>query len=319
MLFVFMWFIQTTNCECAYTIETKLGIEDVNIETRPGDNICVNITQYPFFVMILDYDNGDSFYKYTRNRVTHELVEDYHALLRYLPLYHSFPNPSSSFTIQTPEESQISMILISFPGMCRNGIYFSNYQIDYANFSINLPEESFFSLKPYDDKCLMFGAIGDHHIEISINNFNVENQFFIYSSYTNFTALNESQTFLKYDSKESRLLRFIVDENDPIHDVNILFKASENLIRNDVFDFYLPPIALDDCEAGYHWVDENIAIVFVSIAAGLGFIILLCIAFFCVFTDFPSVPTAIELNDTSHVSPKDKETQSLLPENNMPY
>jgi hypothetical protein len=268
-------------CLCTIFIDTSLGIEQFNYFTNDGDIININVTVYPSFLVFIHF--GDD----TLYRDCHYPIDgppDCHEqVMRFIPIYSSISNPTHLLEIETPVSTNLSFMTVTLPGMCSNGIYFSILQ--FGTLRLHRGGDGFHNLSVFDDKCLVFGPQEKVSLVLTMKSQDFEDQLFVYWTFTNFTSVSGNGTLKlnNYDgSKEPLFVRFVADDFEAPHEVNIEYLSSANFSRNPRFDYALPPILFQVCDEESTGSMEGLAISFIILIVGFGGILLIWICFLSV-------------------------------------
>lgn len=178
---------------CTINITAGIGAKFYRLSTNDNDNICFTISTYPFFMIFNEFENTVIYQQYSSSSIDKEYEKTEESLLRFLPVYKVMASPFESVVLKTPVASNISFTIASFPGMCLNGLYLSNKEIDtviFSKFYEKNGEKKFFKLNEYDDKCLIYSSpFMKQHIKIQMISSNLTNQIFLYSGFNNYFSI----------------------------------------------------------------------------------------------------------------------------------
>jgi len=274
--------------QCANRIIIKPGVKHFSFDTNEGDEICINTTLYPSFVVFSTFEKDTLLYKYTSMVQSSNLREDFHTYLRFLPFYMVIPSPFSSFTVQTPSNTSLSFTTVSLPGMCANGILFTNkisHEMVFSKFI-----SGFYGLKVFDDKCLIFTSQGHHNISVDMISDDFEDQLYIYRTFSNFSSISGNSSSTIYGKKDRPVfLRIVADDLSPPDYINLTFQSDSPEPPKPGSSSYVfqydPPI----CDEIPVWYSEEIT---VSMIILLSFLVLLTGILFsmkCVCPESPSM------------------------------
>ena len=183
MFFYFLFIFITAN-ECSYTFTSHIGFENHYLDTDDGNIVCINVSDYPFYLVVRSFSDDTMYYQYQSGTKSDQLSLKFSTLLRFLPLYQTIQDPFGSISIETPTGTHLSFTTASLPGICTDGIFFSTQKED--NIILSPKFSSFYSLNVYDDKCILFSNGAQQNISFSIESNDFEDQLFIYRNYTDF-------------------------------------------------------------------------------------------------------------------------------------
>ena len=286
MFFYFLFIFITAN-ECSYTFTSHIGFENHYLDTDDGNIVCINVSDYPFYLVVRSFSDDTMYYQYQSGTKSDQLSLKFSTLLRFLPLYQTIQDPFGSISIETPTGTHLSFTTASLPGICTDGIFFSTQKED--NIILSPKFSSFYSLNVYDDKCILFSNGAQQNISFSIESNDFEDQLFIYRNYTDFFSINVniSSTIISSENPESLLLaRIVADDLNPPTFIEISMKAINNIeetfkTRNPNRDFYIPTKALQTCEFETHWYNETIVICIIILTILLGILALIIFSSMC--------------------------------------
>ena len=191
-MFCFVFLFPFSFAHCDYVINAEYGGKKYTIETDYEDKICINTSIFPTFILIDSFNDDTEYLQYfsVSNKTSYL---NFNALLRFLPMYQTLSIPFSSGTIFTPTPTNLTISIVSLPGMCNNGYYFSNKRADSIRFA--KVASGFESLTVYDDKCLIFTTFGNKTVSFEMNSNDEEDQLFVYYSYDNYTSISGNSSF----------------------------------------------------------------------------------------------------------------------------
>ncbi|OHT17634.1 hypothetical protein TRFO_00906 [Tritrichomonas foetus] len=248
--------ISLLSLNCKETIQPKLGINNYTFDANENDIICIEPKIYPVYILFSEFPSDTLLEKYIYNPNNNTHLLDFSALLRYLPIYDYSLSPSTRTILKTQSNGSISLTTSVFPGMCSNGIFFSNSE----KFDLSFSERSFgfWKINNYDDKCIIFSA---SKIKMEINSNDDEDQFFLYSDFDNFTSISGNNTLMIDDIERNYLVRFVADDSNIPNHVSLSFEGCSTC--NNKNDMYLPQFLIEKCSNHKKWYGNNIAIVLI--------------------------------------------------------
>ena len=248
---------------CNTKIDVSPGAQSYIIETEENNNVCINTTFYPTFILIDTFSDDTEYIQYNSIDNGQYNIES-NAILRFLPMYQSLETPFSCSTIFTPSPTNLTITTVSLPGLCNDGIYFSNKKTDTIKFSRH--STGFENLDVYDDKCLIFTSIGNKNVSLEINSNDNEDQLFVYYTYDNFTSISGNNSF-SFEMDETSLtpliFRIVADDKSPPEWTKVTIETDGDEPRNEMSDFYTPIFVPPTCDDSDLWYNEELAIVLI--------------------------------------------------------
>ncbi|OHT12882.1 hypothetical protein TRFO_17153 [Tritrichomonas foetus] len=262
---------------CNYDLSPKIGTEHFIYNSNEDELICINITVYPFIIIFNEFDENSIFQQFSSQYNLSDLFIKSESLLRFFPIYQYFESPFDVIVIKTPTATKISFTTVSFPGICQNGIYISNYLIDSLSFSND--GDDFFKLNVYDDKCIVYSTEFLQTVKIEMQSNDNEDQVFIYHSFEEFISINgnSSTEITSKNEKYPLIIRIVADEENPPTSIKIDFSTSITSSPTNFqprCDFYLPASKIEKCPDLDTWYTEKTAILVVVSTCG-SFLILM--------------------------------------------
>ena len=254
MLLLFVSFIFS---KCNKEINAGLGARHYEFEMEEDEYICINTSFYPTYI-IVDTFEDDTEYTYYSSMTDTEKSEKFTALLRFLPIYQRLNEPFGAAAIHTPSAAHISITIAALPGMCNNGIYFSNKRKD----TIRLSKFStgFENLQVYDDKCMIFTALGVTNVTFDMISDDYEDQLYAYYTYTNFSSISgNSSASLQFDENNPLIIRIVADDVSPPDWALISIESDGEEPRFEQCDFYVPKLTPPTCKDDNLWYGERLA------------------------------------------------------------
>ena len=252
-------FLNTIKSECDMIINTKIGVKKYEINLKNDGYICFNTTYYPLYISFNNYEKDVLFYQYNSLYNYKTMNETFHTYLRFLPFYISLNSPFSSASVFLPALTNITFTISTLPGMCNNGIFFTNLLNEELSFSKF--KTGFFKLDIYDDKCIIFTSQGHQNLEINMESDDLEDQIFIYRSFNNFTSISGNNSIKIFSKKENPLfLRIIADDISPPDYINISFQSDGEPARKPGNSFFIPQFDPPICDDEITWYTEKLTI-----------------------------------------------------------
>lgn len=266
---------------CDYIANGGLGSKNFIFNTKKKTNICINTTIYPTYIIFNNFEDTTELISYSGVSASGFMEEKYRSLLRFLPFYQEIQSPYGSFTIYNPVKARISFTLITLPGMCTNGIYFSTKLLDSVTFSKHM--NGFNKLNIYDDKCVVFTGTGQKKITLKLLSDDYEDQLYVYFSFNNFTSISGNSSLqLEAGTSQPLIFRIVADDFSPPDWATINVETDGDEPRWSGSSFYVPKLEPPFCENVDSWYDEKTAIILIVILIILGILLIVLLAQKCI-------------------------------------
>ena len=227
MFFLFFCFLCLEAKEIE--IDTELGVRHYSLDCQIGDTVLVKSLYYPFIIIFNSFNDDTTMIEYNSlsyNSTTFSQSSEVY--IRFLPTFITYTTPFSFLNFFINSNTTLKFTLATLPGMCKNGFYISTKETDIIQFSKSAV--NFFKLKEFDDKCIIFGSHNTHILSLEMKSYDSEDQFFIYSSYTNFTSISGNSTFTiqQNDPEHPPFARIVTDDLLAPESATILFSTIDD-------------------------------------------------------------------------------------------
>ena len=248
---------------CDEELPQTPGVHMYNMpETDVDRTYCWNTSLSPTYLAFDQYGKNSMFSQYTWSTVEDEKVLYDKTEIRYLDPVIRF-DKSASVQLTQPAGSPLTFTLANLPGMCNDGIIFSNYVLRYLDFSTT--NDDFFNLKPNSDKCILFTGYSQQEIQILLQSSCPKDQVLIYENehyYESLTA-GTNGTY-KCDSSQLCLIRVLITNSSFDAKMSIA-QSSFNGSSTYYYDaYYLPDLKVPACKHQYKWHNEKIMITLIA-------------------------------------------------------
>ena len=265
---------------CNYVKTNHLGAEMFNTQLNKGESLCINISYYPTFVIFENFAKDTKFDEIKHYPLPSSPETRKSTYIRYLnnyiPIIDSFVQ-----IVFTAESSDIlSFTVLSIPGMCDDGIYFTTKTKD--EIILSNSGFGFNKISPFSDKCVFKSVPGETNVSISYETDSSWSQVFVYDSFDDFYSLSNDDSH-SFNTTSPLFYRIIVGEHSYYNKVTVIFESDDELAgympRDDYF--YFEEI-VDYCESEKTWVTPEIAIIVLTICIILLIIVLLWLGKLCI-------------------------------------
>ena len=160
MFFLF----SSVKSNCTFHIAPQLGFRIFHEILNDNDEICINISHFPFFIIFGEMPHNMQYIEYRSTNYTKNLTYYRSGIGERLPYYYSIQIPFASITILCPKRGTVSFAFGTFPGICKTGTFFINFRNFQIELTSKLQQEK--SLSPFDDKCALFTSRGNQSFKI---------------------------------------------------------------------------------------------------------------------------------------------------------
>jgi hypothetical protein len=250
---------------CTTTIWPDVGVWHHNFSTSDGDAICVNYTVYPTFLIFLEH-SPDTFYtEYFSQTNPSNLSKLFSTEVRFLDVYRPILTPFSASEILTKTGCNLAFTTAVLPGLCADGILFSNLPRDYLHFSRSAT--GFYRLQSSTDKCVLFSAHGVQSFRVVLNS-SLEGQVIVYPNFTSPFALfgNDVRTFSSENDLQGVTVRIVAKDDLPTVEIDMISTSGQPRFPGREFyqDTDAPPSRLKRT-----WATERVATAMIAVASVL--------------------------------------------------
>jgi hypothetical protein len=220
-----------TAASCDYTIFPGLGVTHHAISTSDNQKICLNFTIFPTFLVVNNFERDTLYYEYSAQLETETLQEQFYTEIRFLDVFRAILSPFSAPVIRTPTDCNVSFSTAVLPGMCGDGIFFSNLPTDIVEFSSN--GTGFFRLENFIDRCIIFSTHARQQIQTSITSLDNFDQLFVYRNWTDFSSIcgNDTTNSTSLDDTHGVIVRLVTDDQLPPIAVSVMMQSGDVMPR----------------------------------------------------------------------------------------
>lgn len=275
--------ISTFQRQCSYTIVSQIGMFKLDRELSSDETLCINITNYPFYISFYDLSSDLEYNEYYSMSTDRIIPEDYFfngSELLQLG-FRSFELPYSSITFTArSDSSHISLTYLSMPGLCTTGIYFCRSHSDKLIFDKN--GDDFFRIKNYDDKCIIFIPPTQTIVKFSQESKDKHDQVYLYKNFTNYDGFSgsfETKDYA-YDENETNMVRLLMNSDVTPEKITITFDPLA-LYKPLSSSYFIPRHKEPKCEVIDRWYSEELIITL--IVCCVFFFVLIVIILICRF------------------------------------
>ena len=262
--------------QCDFSQNIEIGTNNIDMNLNAGETLCLNSTTFPWFLIFPEGISDDfTFTKYETNIPSVDLIT--------IPKFSGtssnvivFNQTFSSASFTAKSTSTLSFYSFLWPGVCQQGIYFTNSPKESLNISTISP---FINISSHDDRCVLFIDNGNQIFNISMNSSSNNDHLYIYSNL---------QTIIKTFSKNNEdsmslsspgffpLARFVTSTGQ-FHSLSLNFQSSsqtpQTLIQSNE-EFWKRPV---QCQNKDFWYSKDLAITLIVL---ISFLLLFLILFF---------------------------------------
>jgi hypothetical protein len=270
MLFLFPF----PSLSCDYSIFPDLGITHHSFSTSDGAIICMNFSVYPIFLIFNTYSSDTLYHEYSAQLENEPLKEQFYTEIRFLDVFRAIISPYSAISIHTPTGCNLIFSTAVLPGMCSEGIFFSNLPTDVIEFSST--QTGFFGLENLTDKCLIFSAHAIQRVNASLIALDEQDQLFLYRNWTDFSSISGNDTIqiTSPDDTSGVIVRIVTDEQLPPISVTIAMQSDADMprfFRREVYTLKLDP---QECPPSPVWYTKGVATTILVLTCVFGVIAL---------------------------------------------
>jgi hypothetical protein len=233
----------------------------------------VNITYYPLYLAFYSAPAPLTYYEYYSRSPTRINPHDATFPGPSLPVVRKFDLPYGSVTFESPSLVEVQFTLLSMPGMCKTGLYFTNQSTDFVALSpstnVTVP---FCKLSNYDDKCFVFAAPAPQNISVRLRAEDAKDTVFIYTSFWNYTAhasprLTVSGVF--GDETEPPVVRLVTSRETPPDMVQVEMATALPRTFTGASEVVIPRHKEPECAKERKWYSEELVVVLLVVSSCL--------------------------------------------------
>jgi len=272
---MFISFITFVHSLCTKTIETKMGAFHIQEIIDPGEVLCINITQYPFFIVFYDVDDKVSYSEYYSRSPNRETNRDYFANGSRVPVFRAIELPYGSISLSSIEHKRVSFTYAALPGYCQTGAYFSSHELDTITLTPHLRD--FYKLSNYEDKCFIFSAPTSQLFFVKQTSSDPLDRVFIHETYTNFSSYAGTFSYSGQVGNvfEAPFIRILTNRGKPPSSVSITFRSQESSAPRPLTGTHIPRGKNINCEKVHHWYSEELVIMLICCSSFFALILIL--------------------------------------------
>jgi hypothetical protein len=258
---------------CKTTIQPDVGVWHHNFSTSDGDAICLNYTVYPAFVIFIDHAPDTFYTEYFSQTNSSNLQTLFSSEVRFLDGFRVVRAPFSASEIITKTGCDLSFTTAVLPGLCADGVLFSNLPRDYLHFSRSAT--SFYRLQTSTDKCVLFSAHGVQSFHLVLNS-SLTAQVIVYPNFTSPFALfgNDERSFASENDLQGVAVRIVTEDDLPTVEIDMMSTSDQPRFPRRQFSQNMDaPL----CRLKPTWATERVAVALIIVTSVLAVItIVLC-------------------------------------------
>jgi hypothetical protein len=276
---MFSFFVAFSFSKEYINLTALLGAHHAEYTITKEQELCINITQFPFYIMFYEFPDGLIYHEYysrsPRRQTNRDVVYD----SKNYSAYRAIELPYGSITFSTVKDSvEFRFTYATLPGYCRTGMYMNNAGSDKV--SLSPTSKGFNLLGNYDDKCFLFATPIQQTIKIKQISLDPNDRVFLHTSYTAAQTYsgNISKELVWGSDKEPPFVRILTNKGDPPKSLDIsLLTASSGASRPETV-VHIPRGKAIDCEHEITWYSEDLVIMLIACCVFFAIIFILLIA-----------------------------------------
>ena len=157
LLGILLLLCERVSANCSHVITGGLGLRTFRAHlTDPNDEICINISIFPFFIVFGEMPGDMEYIEYRSFNDTSRLDFYKSGIGELLPSFQVINLPFASVTLRCPSCGVVSFSYGSVQSICKTGIFFTNFRNSMIDLSSSFQSEK--SLAQNEDKCIVFTA-----------------------------------------------------------------------------------------------------------------------------------------------------------------
>ena len=266
------------SCEIHYLNITR-GVHHITHSINRGDSLCINITQFPFYIIFDSFPSSLTYYEYASRSPQRYSTRDKVFNSSNYETYRAFEIPYASITFETTRTIDFSFTYALLPGYCQTGTYFSTDNID--SVSMTPKSSGFYKIGNYEDKCFIYPIYTSAlHLSVKQMSYDSMDRIFLYHNYSDCTPY-AGNISLTYDGPSEEIVPFIrilTNRGKPPSNINIEMSASASKPDVPQVATHIPRGRDIDCEEELKWYSEELVILLAVCCGFLGIILILLIA-----------------------------------------
>ena len=262
---MFFYFVSSSLCECQ-KLNAELGARHVYASVSSDKELCINITQFPFYLIFYNFPNDLIYREYysrsPKRQTTRDVVFDATNYTSYRAI--ELPYGSITFSTNNTDTTEFSFTYATLPGYCQTGMYMNNAAKDEI---ILTPDgKGFYSLGNYDDKCFLFANPNDQTLRIKQTSMNPNDRVFLYTSYTESMTFsgNISKELVSGNSTHVPFIRVLTNRGDPPMRLSIELLTTGKNPKKPEMAIHIPRGRTVDCEHKIMWYSEELVIMLIA-------------------------------------------------------
>jgi hypothetical protein len=190
-----------------------------------------------------------------------------------LPVVRKFDLPYGSVTFESPLLVEVQFTILSMPGMCRTGLYFTNESSDFVAMSPSANATfPFATLSNYDDKCFAFVAPAPQNISVRLRAEDAKDTVFIYTSFWNYTAHAAPRLAVGGvfgDERQQPVVRLVTSRETPPEMVQVEMATALPPSLAGARDVVIPRHKEPECAKERKWYSEELVVVLLVVSTCL--------------------------------------------------
>ena len=210
---------------CTYQYQNNLGAELFSQEMNEGEKLCINISYYPSFVVFDDFEKDTLFSIFTHSPLADSPQSVKSTYIRYLNNYVPILDPFVQIVFESESPVNLSFTLLSLPGMCNDGIYFTTKTNE--NYILSTEESGFNKISPFHDKCIFKSVTDETNVTMSYSTDSHWSQAFVYESYDRYYSIGNNETHA-FSTTDPYFYRIIVGEHSYYNQLSISFESPDD-------------------------------------------------------------------------------------------
>jgi hypothetical protein len=180
-----------------------------------------------------------------------------------------------SATLQSNDSvSNTSVILVTTPGICTTGTYFSSHKS--VSISFSSTNKSFFQMNNFDDKCFVFTASGNKNVSVSFETTSFGNRFSIFRDGILDTSFDGGSISKLIEFDDIPIFNFQTSRGPVAFDFKIQM-YSDSSIDEEHDGIFIPKEKNISCESDYQWYSNGFVIFVIDGSVVLLFIYILLV------------------------------------------
>lgn len=251
---------------CNINVSDEHGVHHHRYEVTETEEVCINITNYPFFIIFPSNLGESVIYHEYYSRNNSNFYSNYTKIVgTNLPFYRSIEVPYCSMTFSSTDTDKIYFTTVILPGNCDLSLYFSSKTRD----SVMLSEdfEDFYEIKSYDDKCLIYVTPGLKTFKVKQSSVSEANRVLFYDSDGSIEDVGFGDFTKDWsDGNESfsPFLRVLTSDDDPPTSVIVDVSVDETEAYGDMSAYHVIRGRSAECTSYNVTFSENIVILLIA-------------------------------------------------------